>query len=64
MTEALLVVIAALYVLGAYQGRTIANVVDEAVAHEDLEMTPGGRFTLTWLWPYATVRAMLETAND
>lgn len=60
----LLVVVAGLYVLGAYQGSTIADVIDENAAAEDMEITPGGRIFLTWFWPLATLRAMWETAND
>ena len=60
----LLVAVAGLYVLGAYQGSTIADVIDETAAKEDMEITPGGRFFLTWCWPLATIRAMWETAND
>ena len=65
MSEFVLVgLAAALYVLGAYQGSTIADVIDETAAKEDMEITPGGRIFLTWFWPLATVRAMWETAND
>ena len=60
----LLVAVAGLYVLGAYQGSTIADVIDETAAKEDMEITPGSRFFLTWCWPLATIRAMWETAND
>lgn len=60
----LLVAVAGLYVLGAYQGSTIADVIDENAAAEDMEITPGGRIFLTWFWPLATLRAMWETAND
>lgn len=55
----LVAIIVGLYILGAYQGDLIANVVDEAVGPA-MEITPGARFTLRWLWPYATVRAMWE----
>ena len=65
MSEFVLVgLAAALYVLGAYQGSTIADVIDETAAKEDMEITPGSRFFLTWCWPLATLRAMRETAND
>ena len=65
MSELVLVgLAAALYVLGAYQGSTIADVIDEKAAEQDMEITPGGRILLTWFWPLATVRAMWETAND
>lgn len=51
MSEFVLVgLAAALYVLGAYQGSTIADVIDETAAKEDMEITPGGRFFLTWCW--------------
>lgn len=65
MTDILLLaVVAALYVLGAYQGGTIADVIDETSARSNMELSRFGRFVLTWLWPYSTIRAILESNDD
>ena len=60
MIEGLLAVIAALYVLGAYQGSTIADVIDGTMEDQGKELTPRARFMLTYVWPYTTTRAMME----
>lgn len=61
LVNGLIVLSVGLYFLGTYQGNLIADVVEEA-AGKDMELTPGARFMLKWLWPYATVRAMWESA--
>lgn len=52
-------VVTALYILGAYQGHTIANAIDQALGEEH-EITPFARWFLTWAWPVSTVRAMAD----
>lgn len=64
MIEILLAVIAALYVLGAYQGSTIADVIDESVLKDNQELTKRARFLLTYVWPYTTIKAMMERNED
>lgn len=59
----LLGVVALLYVLGSYQGSTIADVIEDYLP-ANMQVAPAGRFVLTWLWPYSTVRAMMENGND
>lgn len=59
ITLALLAVTSGLYILGAYQGSTIADEIDNSLAPKE-ELGPMGRFIVTWLWPYATLRAMGE----
>lgn len=65
MTELILIgSLAALYVLGAYQGKAIKDMVEAEVLREDLELSPIGAFYLVWLWPIATVDAMLNSGKE
>lgn len=59
----MLAVIAGLYVLGAYQGSTIANELDLELEATNEELDPIGRFILVWGWPVATVMAMMREAD-
>lgn len=59
----LIAAIAALYVLGAYQGSTIADGIDEELATTNEELGPEGRFMLVWCWPVATVIAMVGASD-
>lgn len=62
MINILILISVGLYFLGTYQGSVIADVVEDAVG-PDKELTSSARFILKWLWPYATLRAMWETAS-
>jgi len=64
MNEILLGVVVVLYILGAYQGSTIADVIDGELEGQDVELTPMARATITWAWPFATIRAMMERDSD
>ena len=58
MTELILVsIIAALYVLGRYQGSCIADVISSK-APAGMEIDPKSRAFLEWGWPIATLVAM------
>lgn len=55
--------VAALYALGTYQGSVIADECDKGVKENygtDYQLSPTHRAFITWLWPVATVRAMLQ----
>ena len=59
--------VAALYALGTYQGSVIADECDKWVKEnhgEDYQLSPSHRAFLTWLWPVATVRAMLQKDDN
>lgn len=60
----LALVAAGLYVLGAYQGRAISEMIEDVIMDDDMELTPGAKFILVWLWPYAAVRALMEKSSD
>lgn len=57
-------VIAGLYILGKFQGEVIADTIDENLAPFNEQLDSKARMILTWGWPYATVRAMIESAED
>lgn len=59
--------VAALYALGTYQGSVIADECDKWVRQEygeDYELSPAHRALIIWLWPVATVRAMLQKDDN
>lgn len=65
MNEVLLIaVIAALYALGTVQGGTITASIEEELAGTNEELSPKGRFMLTWGWPLATVMYLVEKSKD
>ena len=63
----LTLVVAALYALGTYQGSVIADECDKWVKENygtAYQLSPTHRAFLTWLWPVATVRAMLQSNKE
>lgn len=56
----LILSIAALYVLGMYQGAAVAEVVDESIKkiYPDSELSSIGRFMLVYMWPITTLAVM------
>lgn len=62
----LLGTVAALYVLGTFQGSTIADTVEAYLEQqgEGYEINWLGRAFLTWLWPVATIVAMVQKEDD
>lgn len=64
MTELILLgVIAALYVLGSYQGGALADML-EGTLDDEYELAPTAKWFLTWAWPIATIRAMIEHVTE
>ena len=61
---AMVAALAALYVLGKSQGETIARVINEVLAGQNVELDGRGKFLLTWGWPIATIMSYFDTEED
>lgn len=58
------IIIAGLYSLGVYQGRAFFGLIQEVYEGSGFEIKPSAKFMMTWLWPVATVQALLTNPED